>query len=704
MHTKKMSPLAPESSKQITVKEAYSHAVKYFEQGRYTDAEQVCKAILQVFPKHIDALNILGVTAQQLDRHDLAIEYFKQAICTAKPTEVLSYNLAISYFQLQYYHKAEATFRSLLEMAPHSVIYLLELSVTLEKIGALDEAIANLHRAVAINPDNPELYFALGNILQKKGDFDQALNNYQKAVSIRPDYLQALVNLGNAHSENGDRKQSIKYLHKALQLQPQNPDILCNLGAVFTEQGKLDDAVTYFRKAIAIKPDNPEALNNLGDALTKLGKVHEAEICLKKAISYNKNFAEAYSNLFLNAHYIPEQSVENLYLLHQSYVESYSHRQKTLQFDYENIPNPDRPLRIGLISPDLGLHPIGYFIAGLLKHRPQKILEITCYSDCRPDRLTERLQSHSDHWVDCRSLDHAELAQRINTDKIDILFDLAGHTAKNRLPVFVNKPAPIQITWAGYVGTTGLATMDWLLADSHYVSKAEEKFYTERIIRLPDSWVCYTPPDYALPTADRSYQTDNRQVVLANFGNPSKINTKMLNVWGQILQKLPQANLQLIYGGMDTPSNVQYIREHFAQFGVASERVLIEGKIPHIELMNRYNSVDLALDTLPYSGGLTTLEALWMGVPVVTTRGATFAGRHSTSILRSTGLQELVTDDLDAYIQLVANLVANPQKLAQIRDKVNSQFRKSPLVDCKKFATDFAVELQKIWAEWCVNN
>ncbi|MBF0193272.1 MAG: tetratricopeptide repeat protein [Magnetococcales bacterium] len=856
----KKSASEPSNSVQtkLSVDVAYAKAVTHVKAEQYQDADQLCSAILKAYPNHIDAINLLGVIAQKINRHDLAVEQFNRAIEIDKHQAVLYYNLGTSLYPLGQIQKAiealkvalniepentqikkylekikkiqannsivnnqEQIFKKAFQQGvhlhqsgqldkainsyniavsiqPNNPAVLSNLGLALHSTGLLSEAITAYQKAITIQPDHAQAHYNLGNLLKEQKQNDKAIEHYKKAITIQPDYIDAYNNLGNTLKEQDKLDEAVAILEKASLLQPSSSNTLFNLGTVFfkqgalekavvcfnkaitiepkhaqahnnlgttlqkqgelnkayksfkqaltikpdyaqancnigdilTKQGKLTDAITYLQKAIKIQPNLAQAHNNYAVALHKLGKFTASIASCKKAISLYPDFAQAYfnigvafqdqgklqeaiasfkqavaiktdyedahSNLLFCCQYIPNQTLGNLFEIHKKWASNLLSYQKTEIFSFDNDTSTNRRLRIALVSYDLGLHPVGYFVAGFLKHHKRNKFEIICYSDRKPDEFTKILQGYSDSWLNTDSMGDSELAQRIYDDKVDILIDLGGHTSKNRLIVFAKKPAPIQISWAGYVGTTGLPTMDYLIADKHYIKDYEDKYYTENIIRLPDSWVSYTPPPYAPKTVSKR----SSRIFLGNFGNPTKINYKMLHVWSQILIKAPNTNLLLIYKGMDNHYTANRINSFFVNAGVDKNRIIISGQLSHPQLLAKYNEIDIALDTLPYSGGLTSFEALWMGVPVITTIGDTFAGRHSASILISMGLEKLVTNSFSEYIQLVLDLINDPEKLTLIKKDLHKKTKNSPLCDHVKFSYDLEKELSKAWQVW----
>ena len=721
--------------KQLTLNDAYNQAVAHFNNDNLEKAKQFCDAITSAAPDHVDAINILGVIAQRNNRHDLAVAQFKKAVNCARRQWVHYHNLGISLSNLELYADAINAFRHALAIVPDKSNILLDLASIFEKTGNFQEAIASLQQAIALQPKLAAAHNNLAIILTNQGRLQEAVASFQQVLTITPDCVETLKNLGLILTSLGRLAEAIASYRQALAYAPNNLELHSKLGILFTSQGRLPEAVTSYKNALAIAPNSAAIHNNLGDAqrdlghldaavislrqaiylqpdfaiahnnlgetLKSLGKFSEAVASFKKAIALKPDYGKAHNNLLLCSQYIPDQTPEKLFALHKDWADHFFNNSNSEIFAHKNNQQTKRQLRLGLLSPNFRRHPIGYFMLGFFSHRQQKDVAIVGYADCQPDAITKQLAASADGWVWSKNLGDSELAKLIYEDRIDILIDLVGHTANNRLALFAQKPAPIQITWAGYVGTTGLKTMDWLLADSHYITADEEKYYSERIIKLPDSWVCYTPPDYTPPITKKPAKTSDNAFILGNFGNPAKINAKMLAAWAKILLQLPQAKLLLIYLGMDSTANSQRIKTYFKKAGIDPERIQIDGHKPNKEFLASYNSVDLALDTIPYSGGLTTLEALLMGVPVVTIRGATFAGRHSTSILSTTGLAELVTDDMDSYCQLVVDLANNRQRLAKLKAGLRNRLLNSPLCDYDKFSADLVIELKKVWLDWC---
>jgi predicted O-linked N-acetylglucosamine transferase (SPINDLY family) len=386
---------------------------------------------------------------------------------------------------------------------------------------------------------------------------------------------------------------------------------------------------------------------------------------------------------------------------HAEFERRHTARLRSSWEPHHNPPDPQRRLRLGFLSPNFCTHPVGFFLIRVLEDLDRRQAETVCYSDTlAADAMTERFRTAATVWREVRGASHEQLVRQVREDGIDILFDLAGHTGGNRLLVFAQKPAPIQITWLGYVGTTGLTAMDYLLADRHEVPEAAESYYQERVLRMPAGYVCYAPPGYA-PPVSRLPALQQEHVTFGSFSNPTKVTPQLIEVWSRILRRVVRARLVLKFRGMDDPWLVRRLGEMFASQGVDGARLGFLGSAGHAELFEQYHRVDVALDPFPYNGGLTTCEALWMGVPVVTCPGETFAGRHSLTHLSNVGLTETIARTLDEYVEVAVSLASDWPRLAALRAGLRERMTASPLCDGERFADNLMRVLRDVWQGWC---
>jgi predicted O-linked N-acetylglucosamine transferase (SPINDLY family) len=706
-------------------------AVEHHQAGRLPLAEEIYRRVLAVEPDQPDALRLLGVLCQQRGQLAAAETWLRRAI-HAWPAQAESHNsLGITLKAQGRFEEAAACYRQAWELDPSSASAASNLGNVLHALGRLGEAEAWFGRALDLNSRLPEAHNSLGLTYQAQGRLDEAVASYRRALDLRPAYAEAHLNLaaalkaqgnlepaiagyreglrlrpnvpeafnnlGNALQARGDWAEAADCYRQALQLKPDYAEAEYNLANTWKAQGRLSEAVEAYRRAVAQNPHLVEARNNLGNALQGQGRLDEAIASFRQALGQKPDHAGAHSNWIHALEHRPGITQAELASVQAEFERRHASPLRATWQPHRNSRDADRRLRLGFVSADLGCHPVGYFLIRVLEHLDSAQAEVVCYCDReRPDRLTARFRQVAAQWRDSLRLGDEQLTEQIRADEIDILFDLAGHTARNRLLVFARKPAPVQITWAGYPGGTGLAAMDYLLADRHQVPPGAEPFYHERVLRMPDSYVCYDPPDDAPPVSPLP-ATDAGRITFASFNNPAKVNPEVIAVWQQILRRVPGSRLLMKYFAFDDRG---VAARYLDMFGAEAERVELSGWSPHAELLARYNEIDIALDSFPYSGGLTTCEALWMGVPVVTCPGATFASRHALSHLSAAGLTETIAADRAEYVERAVGLARDLPRLAALRADLRGRMARSPLCDGERFAEDLMRVLRTVWSEW----
>ncbi|MDA1090171.1 MAG: tetratricopeptide repeat protein [Proteobacteria bacterium] len=557
-----------------------------------------------------------------------------------------------------------------IEISPKDAVFHNNLGNALKELGRLDEATASYAAALDIDPGLADAHYNSGNILKDRDQPEDAAKCYERALAIKPDYVEARSNLGNVLKALGRLSEAVACYEAVLRARPDLAEVHYNLGNTLKDQGLPEGAIEHYQQAIAIKPD----------------------------------YIEAQSNLLMAMQYRPGITAAELHRLHLEWDRRFGEPLRSTWRAHDNARDPEKTLKVGLVSPDLGQHPVGYFLILLLENMPESGgIEFFGYSDRDPDAMTERLRAATGGWRDIRGMSDDDLAGHIGADHIDIAFDLTGHTNKNRLLVFARKPAPVQVSWGiGYPGTTGLGAIDYLLTDVHHAPLGAEDFYSEKILRLPDGKFCYEPPSFAPDVGPLPLQ-HNDFVTFASFSNPAKINAKVLEIWTKILTAVPGSRLVIKYKGVDLSPNRERFVAALKAAGLDEDRLNLEGAATHADMMARYNDIDIGLDTFPYNGGLTTCEALWMGVPVITLVGDTFAGRHSLSHLSTVGLSELVATDEDRYRNLAVDLAGDPKRLAGLRAGLRKHMAASPLCDGPAFAGNFAATLRGAWQTWCAS-
>jgi protein O-GlcNAc transferase len=482
-------------------------------------------------------------------------------------------------------------------------------------------------------------------------------------------------------------------LRQSLSVNPNQAPTQYNLALVLSYQGKLDEAELLANEVLALQPSYASAWSLLGVILNKQMRRDEGLAALARSIELEPN-ATTHGLLLLEQQYRDGVSPAALLAAHQQW--DIRHAAPLLPSAPAGTVrrSTNQPLRIGFVSADFRLHPVGFLSFAAVKHLDRARCSVVCYADQNTDDpLTAAFRQAADQWRSIAGLSDQAVAEQVKADEIDILIDLAGHSG-NRLLVFARKPAPIQATWLGYVGTTGVSAMDFLIADRFHVPAGEESFYAESVLRLPHGYACYTPPEDA-PEVGPLPALSGLPFTYGCFNNPAKYSPRMLDAWAEILRRVSTAQLLLKHTGLDQAQMQQRIRDHFARRDVDTGRIVFAGRSPLREFLAAYHRVDLALDTHPYSGGLTTCEALWMGVPVVTYPGVTFAGRHSTSHLSNAGYDQFIARDLVNYIDLAAHWANRIDELAALRSTMREQVRTSHLCNAAEFANDFLAVLSE---------
>jgi protein O-GlcNAc transferase len=680
--------------------EAYSNLANVlFEQGKHQDAAAAARQAVELKPTYPQAHANLGNALMAQGKFSEAIAAYGEALGHHPNYPEVLDNLGNACRAQGNLDQAITAFRRALALKPDYPEAHFNLANALREQGKLDEAVASYRAAVDQRPAYPEALSNLSTVLRDQGKFDEAIACCRRALEIRPDFPEALSNLGNALMDREQRDEAVICYQRAVALKPDYPEALNNLAKGLQDQGRLDEAVACFRRAAALRPDIPEIHNNLGNALADMGRLDDAIACYRTALALRPETQQAYSNLLMTLHYSERQFDEEYPHTVRAYAELMERvpHQRT----FTNAPVAGRRLRIGYVSPDFRVHPIGFFLFDVLGAHSRSEVEVFCYSNSAfRDAITARLSAAADHWRIIAGKPDAEVDALIRRDGIDILIDLSGHTAKNRLAVFAGRAAPVQVTSLGYFGTTGLKVMDYVLADRFVVPPGEESLFSETVWRLPDSYLCFAPPDFEVPILDRPAGT----LVLGCFNNLSKVSDGAVSLWARILSEIPNGRLLLKTKFLDNPEMRRLVVDRFSRHGIAPDRLILENPSPRAELIAAYNKMDIALDPFPFGGGVTTAEALWMGVPVVTLRGNRWVSRVGVSILSTVGLPDLIASDADEYVRIVRRLADDQERRNDLRQSLRAMMAGSPLCDGSRFARSLETAYRAMWRQWCTQN
>ncbi len=614
--------------------------------------------------------------------------------------------------------------------------------------GRWAEVAVNLRQAVELAQNHAPIWSDLGAAEQYCGELAAAAAAYERSLSLEAGNANTLANYGFLLVQLGRAREAIGLLEPVMRAAGSTALIWTAAGHAYRAVGDEASAVEAFREAVALAPNDMEARYNLAVALRAASRLSEAMTVTREVLARDPSHAEAWHLLGgiaqaqgnteegiaafrRSVELVPSASRHSSLLSAMQYEEQIdptallkAHREWDVVYARSIIALPlreisadaGRRLRIGFVSSQFGLHPVGCLALRAIECLDKSRCEVACYCGrSAEDEYTKRFRAAADIWRVTTQLTAEQLAAQIRADEIDILVDLMGHTS-GALLAFAYRPAPLQVSWLGYVGTTGLQAMDCLLADAFHVRPGEEASYTERVLRMPHGYACYGPPDYA-PEVNELPALRTGMVTFGCFNNPAKFSPGIVQAWGEILRRVPTSRLLLKYFGLDDRETQRRIRSQFEAAGIEAGRIVMEGGSEHAEVMASYQRVDLALDTQPYSGGLTTCEALWMGVPVVTFPGKTFAGRHSTSHVINAGLGVIggapgagllpaewmgngfIAQDRTGYIDLAVGWANRVDELGRVRAHLRERMRQSPLCDAQKFAEDFWNVLREAWLQ-----
>jgi predicted O-linked N-acetylglucosamine transferase (SPINDLY family) len=556
-----------------------------------------------------------------------------------------------------------------------------ELGIVLVTQKQFPEAVDSFQRAIDLRPNLAEAHNNLGHAYWSLGQYDRAIPAYRHAIDARPGYAEAYNNLGRTLADHRHFADALSAYRHAIELKPDFPEVHNNLGNLLRDQGRLDQAITAYRHALALRPAYAEAQNNLGAALTSQGRLEEALDVYRRALAFNPGHAGIHSNVLLAIQFAPSLDRDVLQKEFQCWNEKFSARFKhsctSISID---CPQKHR-LRVGYVSPDFRDHVIGRNLLPLFRHHDTQNFEIYCYSAvARPDHLTAEFQRHAAGWRPIADLTDEAVAATIQEDQIDILVDLTQHLFANRLPVFCQRPAPVQVSFAGYPESTGLDAIRYRISDRYLECHTDRNPSPE--LYLLDSFWCYDPLGVDL-TVNHLPALENHAITFGCLNNFFKINETLLALWARVLQRVPSSRLLLLTAfGSHRRDTLEVFRRH----GVSPERVEFVTARPRQDYLALYHQLDIVLDSYPYNGHTTSLDALWMGVPIVSLVGDRPISRAGLSQLTNLSLPELATFSEDQYVQTAAQLARDLPRLQDLRTTLRNRLEASVIMDGTRFA------------------
>jgi protein O-GlcNAc transferase len=549
-------------------------------------------------------------------------------------------------------------------------------------------------------PQNPFVLQLLGILSMKHDRLVEAEGFFRGAIGVKPDYVEARNNLGIVLRKQERFGQAVEAYDEALKFRPEDADILNNLGNALQDAGEGARAVETYRRALVIRPGYPEFLHNLALALQIQGSAREAaEIFGKLArLAPEPTF---HTNRLFTLHFDPDASAKQIFEEHLEWDRRFAAPLRGEIRGHQNNRDPSWKLRVGYVSGDFRRHSVAFFIQPLLANHDREKFEIVAYStSTRTDDITEKARQNVALWRDISEIDVAEAAEMVRSDQIDILVDLAGHTEGSRLLVFARKPAPVQVSYLGYSDTTGLSVIDYRLSDGYLDPPGAEKFYSERLIRLPRTFACYRPPEDA-PGVSASPAASSGGVTFASFNNISKVNPRLLDCWAQIVSQVSGSRFLMAAHGMQSRETRGRVESIFGKYGVSADRLRLLPRQSWEEYFALHHQCDILLDTFPVCGHTVTCHALWMGLPVITLGGKTCSQRLGVSVLSNLNLESLIARDLGEYQRVAAELGKDIPRLVEMRGSLRQRMVDSPLMDARGLAREIEGAYRSMWEIYC---
>lgn len=671
--------------------------------GKFAEAEACHQRARELRPGDALVLNNQGIHLVSQGRKDEAVAAFRQALAANPNDAEVVNNLGAALMALGKSDEAISYYERALVLRPDFAQAHNNLGNALQARGQTEAALACYHRAVHVLPQFAQGYKNLGDALQATGKLDAAIRAYRQALQIKPDYAEAHANLGNVLlSKNGNADAQACY-EQALHLNPDDADAQNGLGNAFHAQGKLEESEECYRRAAALKPDFSTPRYNLGVTLQAQGQLAAAQECYRQALRMKPDDAVAHSTYLGSLNYTPGIDIATLVAEHRHWPEVHA-AGLGRDIAHNNTPDPGRPLRVGYLSPDFRSHAVAFFLEPILYHHDRDRIEPVAYCDvAAPDWETAYLRTLPAQWREIYGLSDERLERLIRRDGIDILVDLTGHTAYNRLLVFARKPAPIQVSYLGYPSTTGLDQIDYRITDAVCDPPGEPICHTEELARLEPVFCTYSPPKNArrpvVPPASRA-----GSITFGSLHKLEKLNDTVLDLWYRILRDVHASRLLLSRNTMQAKSTERLLSA-FEAHGVSRDRIefrRIEAvRMQHLRL---YEEVDISLDPFPWNGHTTACESLWMGVPVVALRGGRHAARMVASVLTCLNLTELVGDTPDDYCRVAVGLAGDLPRLRDLRRSLRTRMFESPLCDGAAFTQGLEDAYRRMWHRWCAQS
>jgi predicted O-linked N-acetylglucosamine transferase (SPINDLY family) len=712
-----------------------ANAVKLHQARDFAGAEKLYRQVLQNQPWNVDAIALYGMFFQDTGRPEQAVEHVRKAISLAPTRDDLRRALIAPLCALGRQAEAVVEARELVRLKPAGAENWAGLSQLLVQTNQNREAVNAAARACELVKNNPDLLVILARalaaddrpqealnvveqarriapnhadavidravILQTLGRIHEAIAEYQLGLKLAPQNVPAWNNLGSCLMTESRAVEAAHCFEQAAKLWPHSAKPRNNIGAALKEMGNIDAALPHLLEATRLDPGYGEAWSNIGASYGAIGEHGKAIEAYQNAVRITPKFAPAYDNLLMSLISLPDVNEEGLFKQHADWGVRYADPLANQIKPWTNSFTTDRKIRIGYVSPDFREHSVRYFFEPILFMHDKSRFEIHCYA-CgrRKDAVTDVMRGASDGWHVVAPLTDPQMADLIRSHQIDILVDLAGHTSDNRMVAMAYKPAPIQVTYLGYPTTSGMRTIDYRITDSVCDGPDADKYYTEKLVRMPQAFFVYAddpkkPYDGSLPVDRNGYFT------FGSFNSFTKVHPALIDAWARIMSAVPKSRLFLKAKPMENPSTKAAVIAAFAKHGIGLDRLDIRSWVELKDHINLLGSLDLMLDTHPYSGHTTTCQSLWMGSPVLTWYGQAFRSRVGLTIMQHMGLPQMAVASEADYIRRAIELATNPQELRELRPTLRQRMMQSPLCDARAFTANLESAYTQMWQRAC---
>lgn len=705
-----------------------------FQNGKHDAAVDYLKQAIEIDALQAPFSADLGEIYRTLGKIPEAIAAFREALRLDTELAEIQHNLGTLLQAQGSTAEATACFREAIRIAPQHVGARNNLGIALQMAGKLPEAAGQFIEAVRLQPDYHDAQYNLGNVLLALGKTAEAATCLDVVVRSRPDWAPGHCALAAVHQARGQIEASVQCYRRALELDPKNPEVWLKLGTALWQlkrnrealecyQSAIehdpsyvpaylnlgigyrllvmpDQAIAAVRRALELEPESAKGYSVLACALQTQGDMDGAIAAFRRAVELNPGDVASHSDLIYTLNFHPLAGAASLLAEHRDWARRHAEPLTAIAAAHDNDRASERRLRVGYVTSYFCLHGMQFFMEPVIAAHDHQQFEIFCYGNVRaPDAVTSRFQSLADQWRSITGVPDAAAAQMVRQDKIDILVDLDGHIGGNRLLVFAHKPAPVQVTYMGYQNTTGMSAMDYRITDRHSDPPGmTDAYYTERLVRLPGSFFCFQRPERS-PEVNSLPALASGHVTFGSLNNIHKLRPEALRTWARILSAVPHSRLILL---AYTPGQLERnIKDLMAREGIAGERVRVVNRQDRYEFLELHHEIDISLDTFPFNGHTTVLDALWMGVPSIMLEGDRYASRYGGSALVTLGLEDLIARTTDQYIEIAATLAGDLERLAGLRRELRTRMQDSTLMDAAGFTRELESAYRQMWREWC---